>query len=58
MLCGLNFIHSANLMHRDINPSNLLQDEEGRIIICDFGLSRPLPPEDKNLTIEIGESIS
>lgn len=49
LLCGLNFLHSANIMHRDIKPANILVDSECRVKICDFGLSRtrvPLPYDD------------
>ena len=39
-LCALNFIHSANILHREIKPSNMLIDDSCQIKICDFGLSR------------------
>ena len=42
LLCGINFLHSANLMHRDLKPSNILVDTRINIRICDFGLSRCL----------------
>lgn len=41
LLCSLNFMHSAGLMHRDIKPCNLLIDGECSIKLCDFGQSRP-----------------
>lgn len=41
LLCALNFMHSAGLMHRDIKPCNLLIDGECSIKLCDFGQSRP-----------------
>lgn len=41
LLCSVNFMHSAGLMHRDIKPCNLLIDEECSIKLCDFGQSRP-----------------
>ena len=44
LLCSINFMHSANVIHRDIKPSNLLLNEECHLKICDFGLSRTLPP--------------
>ena len=39
MLCSLNFIHSAGILHRDIKMENILVDENCDIKICDFGLS-------------------
>ena len=40
MLCALNFLHLANVIHRDLKPSHILIDEECNISICDFGLAR------------------
>lgn len=42
-LCGLQFIHSANLIHRDLKPENLLIDSNCAVKFCDFGLSRARP---------------
>ena len=38
--CALNFIHSANLLHRDLKPGNLLVDSNCCVRLCDFGLAR------------------
>ena len=43
LLCSLNFIHSTNLMHRDMKPQNILIDSNCQIKLCDFGLSRTVP---------------
>jgi mitogen-activated protein kinase 1/3 len=40
ILCGINFLHSANIMHRDIKPANILINSECEIKICDFGMAR------------------
>ena len=39
-ICALNYIHSANLMHRDLKPGNLLVDSNCCVRLCDFGLGR------------------
>ena len=41
-LCGLKFMHSAKLCHRDIKPGNILVNDDCSVQICDFGLCRPL----------------
>lgn len=43
LLCALNFLSSANVMHRDIKPGNILMNKFCQIRICDFGLARTLP---------------
>lgn len=46
LLCGLNFMHTANVMHRDIKTANLLVDTSNcRIKLCDFGQSRTIPKQ-------------
>ena len=37
---GLEIVHSANLLHRDIKPDNILLRNDGRVILIDFGSAR------------------
>jgi TPR repeat protein len=40
VLVGLKFMHSKNIIHRDIKPGNLLLDKDYRVRIGDFGTAR------------------
>lgn len=37
---GLSALHANNIAHRDIKPQNILLTIDGKIKICDFGLSQ------------------
>lgn len=38
-LCrAIAFMHSRNIVHRDINPNNIMCTKEGRVKVMDFGL--------------------
>jgi serine/threonine protein kinase len=47
ILRGLKYIHSANIMHRDLKPRNLLVNSNCDLKICDFGLARALDQKQK-----------
>jgi serine/threonine protein kinase len=40
IVAGLEFVHSQNLFHRNIKPSNILLDDDHNVKICDFVLDR------------------
>lgn len=37
---GLQAIHNAGLVHRDIKPTNMVMSRSGRLVFVDFGLAR------------------
>ncbi|KAJ8658355.1 hypothetical protein O0I10_006040 [Lichtheimia ornata] len=43
ILNGLQYLHSKNIVHRDMKPENLLfktPDEDAELVICDFGIAK------------------
>jgi serine/threonine/tyrosine protein kinase RAD53 len=39
---GMIYLHNKGVTHRDLKPGNILVEslEEGRVKVCDFGLSK------------------
>ncbi|MCO6458912.1 MAG: SUMF1/EgtB/PvdO family nonheme iron enzyme [Pirellulaceae bacterium] len=45
---GLEYAHQSRVVHRDVKPSNILVDSQGRVKISDLGLARLLPLDDRS----------
>ncbi len=40
VLLALEYLHSKNVMYRDLKPDNIMVDQFGHIKLVDFGLSK------------------
>jgi len=47
-LKALKYIHSGDLINRDLKPSNILIDAQCKIKLADFGLARSLHAVDED----------
>ena len=51
---GIKYIHSKNIVHRDIKLENILIDINNNIKICDFGIGKILDNKNKKLHDQCG----
>lgn len=40
IVCGVDFLHSNRVVHRDLKPQNILVTSNGEVKLADFGLAR------------------
>jgi hypothetical protein len=49
IVLGMQFMHSKNLNHRNLKPTNILLDNDHNVKISDFGLSRVYECDEKTM---------
>lgn len=49
LLEGLAAMHRRDLLHRDINPNNVLVDDAGRAALCDLGIALPCQRQTRDM---------
>jgi serine/threonine protein kinase len=51
-LLALEHTHAKRIVHRDVKPENVFIDNDGHIVLGDFGLARKLRAKEDTLSID------
>jgi serine/threonine protein kinase len=50
LLSVLEFVHSKQVIHRDIKPDNIIRHSDGELVLVDFGATKTSTPTDDAVT--------
>ncbi|KAG8974659.1 hypothetical protein FRC05_006993 [Tulasnella sp. 425] len=55
---GLRYIHSQDIIHGSLKPSNVLVQDDGHAVLSDFSLAEPATPDAKNTQTSLQVNVS
>jgi predicted Ser/Thr protein kinase len=53
LLSAIRIVHRAGLVHRDIKPANIILRDDDRLMLIDFGATRPADPSESSSYTQI-----
>lgn len=53
LLCGINYLHSSNVLHRNLQPKSIQINDHCQVKFCDFSSAKAFQENYKELQIQV-----